>query len=148
MEMGVAEVGEKDLEHEMAQVYARGKIGMPASFESMRELLSTLDEAMPKNAFLRKWLRGQLQKEEGQGGQRYRRNRSQGRGRRGGYRGNFGRQEGRPVRNREFELETMSEEEMADIEEDLEVSKELNPGSNMMEMAPEEDPTTDHGPCT
>lgn len=88
MELGAVDAGERGLEHEMAKVYTGGKIGMSTSFDSMREFLDTLDEVVPKNAFLRKWLRRRLQKGEHQEGQRHGRNQYRGRVGRGGYQGN------------------------------------------------------------
>lgn len=60
MELEVVISEDKDLENEMAQINAWGKSGMLASFESMKKLLCTLDDVMPKNAFLRKWMKTKL----------------------------------------------------------------------------------------
>lgn len=139
MELGVVDSAEKSLEYEMAQFNDWGRISMLSSFDSMRQLLKTLNEALPKNFFLRKWLRTKLRKEEGHG--RYGSGgRADFRGkRRGGYRGRGGRQGGRPLGNRQFEVEAEVEDVMGDIEVTSEASKEVVPGYQMLDVSGEND---------
>lgn len=81
---------------------------MPAAFDTMRELLNTIDDALPSNTFLRKWPRSRVGKYEENGGRE--------RGGRGEGRCQFGRNSGRPLRNRELEVEDLSLDDLGDIE--------------------------------
>lgn len=56
MEIGRQVVYHKEdtsLEMEAIQVQQDGRIPMPASFDSMRELLSSIEDGLPHNQFLR-----------------------------------------------------------------------------------------------
>lgn len=75
------------MDYDLAQVNTGGRIFMSASFESMREPLTTLKDAIPNIVFLSKWLKGKLGKEKGGGGQR---SNVRGRRGRGGYMGQYG----------------------------------------------------------
>lgn len=77
-ELGAMDSGDKALDHEMAQVNTGGRISMPASFDNMRELLTTLGDTLPNNAFSRKWLQTRVQKEESLAGNGYIRNKFRG----------------------------------------------------------------------
>lgn len=64
MELGALEAYVQEVGNAVAQVNTGGRIGMPTAFDTMRELLTTIDDALPKNAFLRKWLRARVGKDE------------------------------------------------------------------------------------
>lgn len=113
MELGRQEV-ETDMEvgFEAAHVSNGGKITMPAQFDSMKELLSALEEALPGNNFLRRWLKQKVNSEEQVD---RRRGMASSRGRRNyGFQGRRGR--GRPVRFAEGQIEEDSDQEMQQIE--------------------------------
>lgn len=65
MEFGKQEVEEGGMGLDAIQVQDNGRIPMPINFGSMREFLEALDEAIPHNGFLRNWLRGKVQREQG-----------------------------------------------------------------------------------
>lgn len=54
MDLGAIDSYEQNIENETAQVNIGGRIAMPAAYDSMKELLTTLDDALPNNAFLLK----------------------------------------------------------------------------------------------
>lgn len=111
MKIGKQEVEEDYIDMEAVQVQENGRILMPANFGSMRELLRTLDEAIPHNSFLRNWLRNKVQKD--QGGNM---GRMSGRGR-GGYSGHGGQQfGGQRMRFCEAELDEYPKEYVEEIE--------------------------------
>lgn len=132
MELGAIDLYGQDMENEVAQVNTRGRIAMPTAFDSMMELLTTLNDALPNNAFLRKWLKFMVGKEELPS----RGNRAHFRGGRGhgGYKGQFGRNPSRNLRNREVEVEDPSLEDLKDIEVTLEASGEILPVNNVAQV--------------
>lgn len=85
MERGVMDPEERCLENEAAQINISGRINMPASFESMQEMVTTLDDAIPNNPFLRKWPKARVNKDDANAGGG--RNRFRPKGGRGGFRG-------------------------------------------------------------
>lgn len=104
MELGAMESGEPQVDYDIAQVNTGGKITIPASFDSIRELLTTLDDGNSNNAFLRKWLKTKLSKEEPAGAYK---TINRGRGGRGGFRGQGGRAASRTLRYCEADVEEL-----------------------------------------
>lgn len=64
MELGAIKSYEKEVENEVEQVNKRGRIAMRIAFDRMKELLTTLDDALLNNAFLRKWLRARVRNKQ------------------------------------------------------------------------------------
>lgn len=115
MELGKHQVNEVEdqIDCDAAQVQDGGRIVMPASFDNMRELLDALDSALPKNAFLKRWLQSRVNKS---GGNERRGFANAGRGR--GRRVMAGRYGGRGVRYREAGMGEYNEwDEGTEVEE-------------------------------
>lgn len=133
MELRDIKSSQQEIDFEVAQVNTGGRITMPASFDSMRELLTTLDDALPCNPFLRKWLKSRVGKEETHAVKG--RGRFKGRGGRVGSRGNFGGLASRFLRNKEVEVEYMSLDDLEEIKVTSKTSEELVPVNYVVKVA-------------
>lgn len=123
MELGAIDSREGLMDHEIAEVNTGGRINVPTRFDSMRELLTTLNDTLPNTAFSRKWLKSRSSREEGANGGY--KTRFRGRGGKGGYQAQSGRNAGRQLRNREVEMEEWFAKEVEDIDVNSEVSEKV-----------------------
>lgn len=136
MELVTIESSEQEVDYDVAQVNTGGRISMPALFDSMRELPTTLDNALPSNPFLHKWLKSRVSKDETQAGKV--RFGVKGRGR-GGSKGHTKRVAGRYLRNKEVEVEDLSLDDLGEIEVTSEAFEELSLINHVVEVAGSEE---------
>lgn len=107
----------------MTKVNIGGRVSMLVSFDSMRELLITLNDVIPNNAFLRKWLKSRLSKKEGEA--RMRRSRQRGKRGREGYRGQSGRVANKNLRYCETNMDRTLVDEFEELIANSKVSKDV-----------------------